>query len=87
MKIRTAVRENEGNTYRYELNLTKGKAGEWKYSVRITLRSADGSISTEAEREIFGRESMVKCFFERLVKELVTPIDLPYVIEDEMCVH
>ena len=84
MKIRTVVRANAGMNYRYELILKRGELGSWQYSVSISLKSSDGLIATSAEREINGNESAARRFFDKLTENLVTPINLPYVIEDEL---
>ena len=86
--IRSEVRESEGRLYKYELVMTESDRGtSFKlplYSVRVEYMDADG-VSTEARaHDIFADVGKAIIFFERIVENLATPIDLPYVVEDEL---
>ena len=87
--IRSEVRESDGRLYKYELVMTESDRVSFKlplYSVRVEYMDADG-VSTEARaHEIFADVGKAIIFFERIVKNLATPIDLPYVVEDELTV-
>ena len=85
--IRTEQREEDGNSYRYELymNESTGVAsyGLPLYSINVELIQKSGEITQAVAKEIFADVGKALCFFEKLVKNLATPIDLPYIIEDE----
>ena len=72
------VRESEGYSYTYELILREGeRTHDWRlplYSVKISMTDPDGRTSQREATELF----------DRLVRNLATPIDLSYVVEDEV---
>ena len=87
--IRKEERFENGYVYRYVLNMEKSiKVASYKlplYSISVELTDADG-ITTRAEaREIFADVGKALSFFDKLVRNLATPIDLAYVAEDEIC--
>ena len=88
--IRTEVRERDGALYKYELIMSESnKVASFKialYSVSVEYMSADGSSTQATANEIFADVGKAIVFFERLVDNLATPIDLPYVVEDEIYV-
>ena len=54
------------------------------YSIRIEMTDEFG-ITTSAEIcDIFSNKAKADAFFEKLVRNLATPMNLIYVLEDEM---
>ena len=86
--IRSEVREADGALYRYELIMKESdRVASFRialYSISVEYMSADGSRTQATAREIFADVGKAIVFFERLVENLATPIDLPYVVEDEL---
>lgn len=80
--IRTEVRRAFGNEYKYEL--IQSEADIPLYSIKIELKMITGSITKAESHGLIFDEGEAKMFFELLVDNLVTPINLPYVIEDEL---
>lgn len=54
------------------------------YSIRAEMTDSDGSQSYFEISDVFASESTAIKFFEKLVHNLATPVDLPYVLEDEI---
>lgn len=82
------VRESEGYSYTYELILREGeRTHDWRlplYSVRISMTDPDGRTSQREATDLFASEEPATELFDRLVRNLATPIDLSYVVEDEV---
>ncbi len=88
----TTVREVEvtrdGILYRYTLlKRESARVASYRlplYSVKIEMESANGEISTSRSSDIFADSGKALAFFNMLAENLATPIDLPYIIEDEL---
>ena len=78
----------DGSRYIYTMtakdnNIVPG-LGIMLYSIRIEMTDEFG-ITTSAEiRDIFSNLAKAEAFFEKLVRNLATPMNLIYVLEDEM---
>ncbi len=92
LKERTALREQtvtaDGATYVYTLFSKPGSRvadyGLTLYSVEIRMTDRDGRYTESALEDIFSDHKKAFRFFDKLVKNLATPIDLPYILEDEI---
>jgi hypothetical protein len=86
--IRREERRDEGYLYTYELTGREGSCvATWGlplYSIRITLTDPSGGCREANARDVFSNIEKSKAFFDKLVNNLATPIDLIYVIEDEI---
>ncbi len=74
-------------TYTYELFMRESRGvASYRlplYSIRVGLTDEDGKF-TEAEiSDAFADAGRAVLFFEKLIKNLATPIDLIYVLDDE----
>lgn len=80
-------RQSDGFTYTYELILREGiRTHDWRlplYSIKITMTDSEGKQSYREATNIFNDREKAKEFFDKLVRNLATPIDLGYVVEDE----
>ena len=83
MKIITALREKDGIKYSYVLKLDDEATEPSPHTVEIAMKSNDGIINTFASRRLCADKARVSALFDRLVENLATPINLPYVIADE----
>lgn len=54
------------------------------YSIRVELEEEDCEISHCEISNVFVNERKALSFFDRLVRNLATPINLPYAIEDAL---
>ena len=87
--VRTEVRRVDGVEYRYELtekeNTSVAGFGLPLYSVAVMMEFEEtGKRSQGKTTELFSDISKAGRFFEKLVSNLATPIDLAYIVEDEL---
>ena len=54
------------------------------YSVRVEMVRGDGTSSAAEIKDVFASLDKANRFVDKLARNLATPIDLPYVLEDEM---
>jgi hypothetical protein len=93
-EIEKAVRVSEvsacGAHYKYTLLVRESqRVASFRlplYSVRIEMRSADGRLTEAETGDIFADLGKAVVFFERLVDNLATPINLAYILEDAITV-
>lgn len=83
MKIKSEIRKSGGLEYIYELIRDGGGASASSYSVAVRLKGKNGRTITASVCELFTDEAVSLTIFKKLVDNLATPINLPYVIEDE----
>lgn len=88
--IRKEERECDGYFYTYELVESKGRRmadfGVHLYSFRVSLTNSNGQTKTAEAKDVFSSKRKATEFFDKIVKNLATPIDLKYVVEDEITV-
>ena len=85
--VRIERAEVEGCFYKYRLSVKYGR-GELGcrtplYSISVELIDEVGKKTSASLRETFSDLDSANCFFNKLFENLATPIDLPYVFEDE----
>ncbi len=56
------------------------------YSVRIELITEDGELTSNEAKDVFADVGKALVFYGMLVENLVTPLNLPYILEDEYMV-
>jgi len=85
--IRCDTRREEGYIYRYELTMKEGRStasyGLSLYSIRVTMTDIEGKSTDGEVEDVFSDVGKAIVFYEKLVKNLATPIDLAYIAEDE----
>ncbi len=85
--LRTEERKSDGRFYKYELLVREsGRVASYKmplYSISVTLTDTDGKTTRKEVNEAFADVGKAIVFFDKLVRNLATPIDLIYVAEDE----
>lgn len=81
-------RSDNDYSYTYELILREGeRTDDWRlplYSVKVSMTDTQGNRTEREARDVFSDRGRAKDFFDKLVKNLATPIDLGYVVEDEV---
>ena len=86
--VKSLTKECDGAKYTYTLYAAEGKRvacfGLTLYSVKIEMTGKDGESTVSELNDVFVDSKRAFRFYEKLVKNLATPIDLPYVFEDEM---
>ena len=80
--------ENEGYFYTYRLLMSESDdTASFKiplYSVSVTMSGEDMEERCATTGRIFSDAAAAIDFYEKAVHNLVTPIDLPYIVEDEV---
>ena len=75
------------NIYCYELIERKGETtADWRltlFSIRITMTDKIGTSRSFEAKNLFSNKREAVEFFDMIVENLATPIDLPYILEDE----
>ena len=86
--IRKETIENVEYVYSYELIERRGKRiadfGMRLYSISVSMKDENGEIKKGEAKDIFSSKRKALVFFDRIVRNLATPIDLKYVVEDEV---
>ena len=87
-RIRTEIRRINGIEYTYDLVMRESDRvasyGIPLYTIQVEMTQADGSTTAAKASELFDDAGRAIDFFEKLVDNLATPIDLAYVVEDEL---
>ena len=85
--IRKETRCDGENTYSYELFSCEGdNLVSFRlplYSIKITMTDSQGNVKHADAKDAFSDASKALVFFDKIVRNLATPIDLAYIIEDE----
>lgn len=86
--IRQDFREDSENSYSYQLIMREDtRTASYKiplYSIRVNMTDSNGESSSADVKDLFADAGKAIKFYEKLVRYLATPIDLRYIVEDEM---
>jgi hypothetical protein len=86
--IRTERREADGIAYKYDLIMRESsRVSSYRlplYSISVEMTQEDTTVTSAETHEVFADVGRAIVFFEKLVDNLATPIDLPYIVEDEL---
>lgn len=86
--IKKDVREADGARYCYTLIMSESnKVASYKlplYSIEIEMTDAEGNVTNARTKEIFADVGKAISFFRMLSENLATPLNLLYILEDEM---
>lgn len=87
--IRQDKREADGYRYGYELIMRVSESLVSMriplYSIKATLIDPYGKETCSEIKDAFADAGRAILFYERVVRNLATPIDLSYIHEDEIC--
>ena len=88
--IREEKRQSDGYIYSYMLIERRGRRmadfGMRLYSIAVSMTDENGITKNEEARDVFSSKRKALEFFDKIVRNLATPIDLKYVVEDEITV-
>ena len=88
--IRKEERSDAGYLYSYELVERRGDTtadfGVHLYSIKVKMTDSNGRSRKSEARDIFSSKEKAIIFFDKIIRNLATPIDLKYIVEDEMTV-
>ena len=86
--IRQDFREDSENSYSYQLIMRENThTASYRiplYSIRVNMTDSDGEFTTADVKDVFADAGKAINFYEKLVRYLATPIDLKYIVEDEI---
>ena len=81
--------ENDGAIYDYILTVRESnKVASYRiplYSVSVRMCDKDGNETFAEAKDAFSDVGKALVFFERIIEYLATPLNLPYILEDEYC--
>ena len=76
------------NQYTYQLIMREDtRIASYKiplYSVKVTMTDSLGNSTSASIKDAFADAGKAICFYEKIAKGLATPIDLRYIMEDEI---
>ena len=86
--IKEEMRTLDGVVYTYKLLINESfrysSIGLPLYSIEVEMEDVKCEKTTKARSgELFSEERKALAFFKKLVRNLATPIDLAYIVEDE----
>lgn len=85
--IKDVTKTENGIIYRYILSARKSKkVASFEmplYSVEVIM-TKDGEVTRNSVNDVFSDVGKALRFFEQVSKNLATPIDLTYVLEDKI---
>lgn len=86
--LRTEKRTVDGIDYCYHLSVRESRQVSGYrlplYSVSVEMTAQDSGTTRADVRDYFADAGKAILFFEKVVDHLATPIDLRYILEDEM---
>ena len=85
--VRCEKVKSRGIEYVYELTLDEARKPEMGamtlYSISVRMSDGENIISEARAQDLFTDLGKASAFFDKLVRNLATPINLAYVVEDE----
>ena len=88
MIIRKDDCSDEKNRYTYLLLMKESSNvasyGIPLYSIRVEMVDETGRLTSAEIKDVFADAGRAIFFYEKLVRNLATPIDLAYILEDEI---
>ncbi len=86
--IRQDHKDDGENKYTYQLIMREGaRLASYKiplYSVKVVMTDGTGDSTSASVKDVFADAGKAISFYEKIVRGLATPIDLRYIIEDEI---
>lgn len=80
--IRETIVASGGYTYKYTLSV--GQEASPLYSLKVVMRSCDGEVHSNTASVTMSDGGRAIAFYNKLVRNLATPSNLQYCIEDEL---
>ena len=86
--IRTNTVLSDGNEYRYSLySRESARVASYRiplYSISVEMTDENGNETNATIGDVFSDVGKAIIFYDRIVRHLVTPLNLPYILEDEI---
>ena len=81
--------EDNGAIYNYTISVRESnKVASYRiplYSVSIKMTDKSGKETYAEAKDAFSDVGKALVFYERMIEYLATPLNLPYILEDEYC--
>ena len=81
--VRETIIASNGYTYKYTLSASRDKPSI--YSLKVVMRALSGDIRSSTATLAMSDGGRAIAFYNKLVKNLATPSNLQYCVEDELC--
>ncbi len=86
--IRREIRHDGEYTYNYDLIMKESeRTSSYRlglYTVRVKMSDNDGNCTEGEVKDAFADFGRAVLFYDKIVKNLCTPVNLSYILEDEM---
>lgn len=87
--IKSDTVECDGCSYEYTLTVRESsRVASYRiplYSVSVRMFDGEGKETFGEANDAFSDVGKALVFYEKLVEHLATPLNLPYILEDEYC--
>ena len=87
-EIRKEIRVRDGCLYRYRLVMKENREPPYDrpplYSIEAEMTTDEDITTTGQIRDVFIDPGKALAFFNLVLRNYVTPIDLPYIFEDSI---
>ena len=80
--IRETIVASNGYIYKYTLSVGNDKNS--MYSLKVVMRGEGGDVHSSTASVVLSDGGRAIAFYNKLVKNLATPANLQYCIEDEL---
>lgn len=80
--IRETIVASDGYTYKYSLSVDKNTNS--MYSLKVVMSSTEGEVRSDTASVAMSDGGRAIAFYNKLVRNLATPANLKYCIEDEL---
>ncbi len=85
--IKQEVVEADGATYEYALIMRESaRVASYRiplYSIKVRMVTPSGEVTSAEASDVFSDIGKALVFYDRMVEHLATPLNLPYILEDE----
>lgn len=86
--IRKETVQSEGAEYNYTLLMSESrKVSSYRiplYSILVEMTDESGNRTDAGLKDVFADVGKALVFYDKLVSNLATPLNLPYILEDEL---
>ena len=87
--MKSATVDFEGASYTYSLFVRESnRVASYRiplYSITVEMIDREGQRTYAEARDAFSDIGKATVFYEKIMEHLATPINLPYILEDEYC--
>ena len=86
--IRHDTLNRDGSQYSYELHVKESpRVASYRiplYSISVRMTDPEGNTTEASLADVFSDQGKAVVFYDKLVRHLATPLNLHYILEDEI---